>query len=64
MHNRFPRHRQWAVSLGLAGVTGLLSHAALAQSPAPDASAQGESLSADVQSAKQGAYLSDWYNRT
>ena len=66
MLNPLRRHascRTLAVSLWLAGVTGLPS--AFAQPPAApaDDSAQGESLSADVQPAKQGAYLSGWYNQ-
>src|SRR5690242_15866364 len=55
--------RTFAVSLLLAGVTGVLSHTALAQPVLPDESAQGEALSPEASPPKKGAYLSDWYNQ-
>ncbi len=60
---RAPFARTFAVSLLLTGVTGVLSHSALAQPALPDESAKGEALSPEAAPAKKGAYLSDWYNQ-
>lgn len=60
---RAPFARTFAVSLLLTGVTGVLSHSALAQPALPDESAQGEALSPEAAPPKKGAYLSDWYNQ-
>lgn len=60
---RAPFARTFAVSLLLAGVTGVLSHSAVAQPALPEESAQGETLSPEASPPKEGAYLSDWYNQ-
>lgn len=52
-----------AVSVLLAAVTGLLSAPILAQSKPTDDSAQGETLAPEASPAKQGVYLSDWFNQ-